>query len=304
MKKIFSNANAPIDLNGKLKNSSAQIIYKILTKQGVCRENIVGSHIAHMYNSLRTLSSVPDFQSIVGILPNQRKHELGEDVPVLGVIVETREHPQLSFVIENVIENTGIPVQLFHGEKNLEFILNSPISKWIKSGQVHLTLLNTDELCARKYNALFLSKEFWHNVRGRKKILIFQTDAIICSNSEYSLDDFQSYDYIGSKWNRNRTLGLIIDGGNGGLSLRDWSKTYECIERFPAEFWRGGEDGYFAFHIDLIGGKVGREDECAKFSTQYQFLYNSFGAHQLSCLIEKTDREAFKDYCPESAFMI
>jgi len=64
-----------------------------------------------------------------------------------------------------------------------------------------------------------------------------------------------------------RPIGMIIDGGNGGLSLRDWGEPVKSLERFSTRFWPGGEDGYFAFHMGLIGGRIGHCNECAKFST-------------------------------------
>ena len=60
-----------------------------------------------------------------------------------------------------------------------------------------------------------------------------------------------------------------------------------------------GEDGYFAFHLDLIGDKVASIDEAAKFSTQDRFLYHSFAAHGLRAL-NTSDRSAFILYCPEA----
>ena len=112
-----------------------------------------------------------------------------------------------------------------------------------------------------------------------------------------------SYDCIGSKWRRHRSSDIIIDGGNGGLCLRDWEKTYDCLRSFPSEHWTGGEDSYFGFHIELIGGKVGKDTDCAKLSTQHEFLYKSWGAHKISCLDEKP-QSGFFNYCDDARFML
>ena len=181
--------------------------------------------------------------------------------------------------------------------------MSTNIANLVNEGKVYLTPLNVDGLNAVRYNALLLSKGFWEKVIGRRKILVFQTDAVSCDSSDYVVDDFISYDYLGSKWSRDRKFGIIADGGNGGLSLRDWEKTYSCLNRFPPEHWRGGEDDYFAFHVELIGGKVGKGKECAKFSTQHDFLYRSFGAHKISCLSKK-DQKGFLNYCPEAKFLL
>jgi len=219
------------------------------------------------------------------------------DDNVWGVIVETREHPALEFIINHFSEQLGIGIQLFHGTANESFIMESKIAGLIEQGKVKLTPLKTETLSLGDYNALFLSREFWDSQLGRKKILIFQTDAILCANSDYQLSDFLGFDYIGSRWLRDRPVGMTIDGGNGGLSLRDWPRTVVCLKRFSPKMWPGGEDGYFAFHMDLMGGRVGRGDECSRFSTQHEFQYKSFGGHKLTEL-GSLSLEKFFQYCP------
>jgi len=287
----------------KNKESTAEIACKELLNKGVLQAYITSVDIMHVYSTLKKTQNVPDLESISGILSNQSEATIDDACPILCVIVETRKHPTLDIVVNNFINNTQCPIQIFHGKNNLDFIMSTSIAKLVHDGKVHLTQLNIDELCANKYNALFLSKRFWRNVRGRKKILVFQTDAISCSHSGYTINDFITYDYIGSKWPRQRPVGLIIDGGNGGLSLRDWKQTYDCLNRFPPEHWSGGEDGYFAFHIDLIGGKVGKGNDCAKFSTQHEFLYKSWGGHQIACLSKKAQAN-FLNYSEEAGFML
>jgi len=285
------------------KKSTAKIVSEELINKGVLQANITSGHIMHVYNSLRKTHDAPDFASIGEILPNQYEKTINKSCPIWGVIVETRKHLSLELVVNNYIKNVQIPIQVFHGNNNLDFIMSTTIAELVRNGKVHLTQLDIDELCANKYNTVFLSKSFWRNILGRKKILIFQTDTVSCDHSDYTINDFVSYDYIGSKWNQHRPVGIIIDGGSGGLSLRDWEKSYECLNHFPPEHWCGGEDSYFAFHIELIGGKVGNGNECAKFSTQNEFLFKSWGGHKISCLSKK-DQTAFLNYCQKAKFML
>ena len=111
------------------------------------------------------------------------------------------------------------------------------------------------------------------------------------------------FDYIGATWNPRRPVGLVVHGGNGGLSLRDWHASMECLRRFPPGLWPGGEDGYFAFHAEVIGGKVGRPHDCERFATHTRFARMSFGAHQIQSLSD-ADLARFLRYCPEADFMI
>ncbi len=218
---------------------------------------------------------------------------------VWGVIVESRKHPSLEYIVNHFSRRLDVVIQLFHSTVNESFIKNTSISALIEQGRVVLTSLRFETLSPVQYNALLLSKVFWNAVIGRQKILVFQTDSILCSKSEHALEDFLDFDYIGSRWPRERPINMVIDGGNGGLSLRDWGKSMECLNRFPAKLWPGGEDGYFAFHIDLIADRVGRPKDCAKFSTQSEFLVCSFGAHKISELGENSLKK-FLEYCPEA----
>ena len=272
-------------------------------RRGVDGEHICGHDLIWAYSQLKRYDFAPDFRTLGRIIKSNSDTRERKNETVLSVIVETRKHPALVPIVLNMLETLAVPVQLFHGCNNKNFIEDSELRDFIATGRITLTSLEADSLDASSYNTLLLSRQFWQRLIARQKILIFQTDSIICKNSAFSIRDFMGFDYIGSKWRRQRPVGLVLDGGNGGLSLRDWTKSYECLTRFPPEQWPAGEDGYYAFHIDLIKGRVGRDSECARFSTQEVFLEKSFGAHQINKLSE-TDQRAFLEYCPEATILL
>jgi len=275
--------------------ATAHMVASYFAERGVERSAISGEFLKPLYGILSKSINTPlEGDNHVSKLAPADKPV---DDTVWGVIVETREHPALEFIINQFSEQLGIGIQLFHGTANESFIMESKIAELIEQGKVKLTPLESKTLSLGDYNALFLSTAFWDSQLGREKILVFQTDAVLCANSDYQLSDFLGFDYIGSKWPRKRPVGMIIDGGNGGLSLRDWHKTVECLDRFSPKLWPGGEDGYFAFHMDLMGGRVGRDDECSRFSTQHEFLCRSFGGHKLGDL-DLLSLERFSQYCP------
>ena len=230
-------------------------------------------------------------QRLPNVIPNND--------PAWAVIVETRKHPALEFVVCQLARKLNIGIQIFHGPANKSFITNSAIRQFIDDGQVYLADLGIDKLHARMYNSLLLSKDFWSSIYGRNKILIFQTDSVLCENSKYRLEDFVKFDYIGSKWVRKRPVGIVIDGGNGGLSIRDWQLSTQCLDRFPADCWPGGEDGYFAFHLDLMGANVARSQDCARFSSQFDFTNKSFGGHNIDNM-SASELKKFLRYSPEA----
>lgn len=285
------------------RQSSAAALSDDFKQQGVSLDQIDESHLEHFYTSLKRFRDAPDFEAVKSICSSLKSPQLHESAQLNGIIVETREHAALEPVIENVLTQLHIPIQLFHGNGNLDYINHSGIKKHIDSGRVVLTSLDVDALYGSIYNALFLSLAFWKCVIGRNKILVFQTDAILCKESDYSVTDFIRYDYIGSGWNRSRPVRMIANGGNGGLSIRDWHKTCEVLTRFPPQFWPAGEDGYFAFHMELIGGNVADLKNSRRFGTQIDFKEKSFGGHKISDLPPK-QLDRFLRYCPEAQVIL
>jgi hypothetical protein len=281
--------------------SAAVRLLRHFAARGVAMSDIKGDLLIGLYQALGQSANAPNWRETI----SKRLQPYPNPLPagVLGVIVESREHPALVYVIELFAEYLEIPIQLFHGSGNEAFIRGSSISALVAQEKVVLSRLENDALTPADYNALLLSREFWKALAGREKILVIQTDSVLCRKSGFQLEDFLHYDYIGSKWPRRRPIGLTVDGGSGGLSLRDWDRSVECLDRFPARHWKGGEDAYFAFHMELIGARVGKPDACARFSTQGEFLANSFGAHQVSLLTEP-DRAKFLKFCPEAAVML
>jgi len=159
---------------------------------------------------------------------------------------------------------------------------------------IKIIFINATSITASDYNKILLSKPLWMGIPF-EKLLIFQTDSLICSNSDYSIDEFMSFDYIGSAWERERPIGLIIDGGSGGFSLRDTKLSLEAINKFTPDIWPGGEDGFFAFHMELINGSVAKFEDCLKFSTQEFFCAKSYGCHRVE-LLSQNERIAFREY--------
>jgi hypothetical protein len=291
---------------GEWQISTSKKRSQVLRSKGVKFDEITPAHVVDIYSKLKAWkgSSNKDSRSKVAriLADSVGGVEIVSDA-IFGVIVETRLHKDLALVVENFIENTGLKVQLFHGTDNLDFILSSKIKKLIDNSMVELTLLPCSSLTENFYNSLFLNVDFWKKIKGRGKILIFQTDSLVCSDSDFNLSDFMCYDYIGPKWHdRLRPNGVVLDGGVGGFSLRDYDKSVDCLKRFPEDNWEGGEDNYFAFHVELIGGKVGNKENCSKFCTQNDFIHRSVGAHQLTNLNE-LDKKNFLQYCPESKIL-
>lgn len=292
--------------DGGVGESTASRLRAFFHAKGIEAGAIDGDRIAPIYGALRgtvsgtsrTLGTPKTFTS----LPLPEAADSTKSNALYALIIETRRHPNLPFVIKQ-FSQLGIRIQLFHGTKNERFVRRSYVRGLIDDGRLILTSLGIPALTAGAYNALLLSRCFWNATCGRGKILLFQTDAILCARSPYGIQDFLSFDYIGATWPVRRSIGLVCHGGSGGLSLRDWRRTMECLERFPSQRWPGGEDGYFAFHMDLAGWRIGAPEDCARFATQSEFRDRSFGAHKIS-MLPPEQRAQFLEYCPEAAAIL
>jgi len=267
-----------------------------LSQRGVSASTVRPEHIATLHSFQNVTPDRPVFSDIESIRSRLPRAEPRN--PVWAAVVETRRHDNLEFSIRNVHAELALPVQVFHGPANGPE-LRSALADMIEAGTACLTDLPTDRLDPSRYNALLLSPEFWHAIPSSKRVLVFQTDTIVCPGRQYELDDFDDIDLLGGNWPVKRPVGFCINGGNGGFSLRSKSLILECLDRFPPTNWQGGEDGYFGFHGELIGGKIGTPAQCSKFATQHWFRHKSLGAHKISCL-SKEDLQAFLDYCPEA----
>ncbi|WP_340679163.1 DUF5672 family protein [Paraglaciecola sp.] len=289
-----------------IKKSSAE---KILIRLGKTANEERNSLIEKCLHETYQLSDQhykdkPDFETILSVLGSSMENVSPISDKCFGLIVEFRKHNLLDAVISNFIAKTDLVVQLYHGSENKDYIAASKtLQKLIEQKKLFLVNFGAQNINASTYNALFLNVSFWKSMLGRNKVFVFQTDSYLCNQSQYMLSHFLNFDYIGSWWPRLRPVGLTIDGGNGGLSIRDWHKSTECLQRFSPDSWKGGEDGYFAFHIQLIGGNVAKSKQSVKFSTQYFFKHNSYGCHKISCLSPK-DLKRFLNYSPESEILL
>lgn len=85
-------------------------------------------------------------------------------------------------------------------------------------------------------------KTMWEDLVPAENILVFQNDAILCSNFVRSVEEFFEWDIIGTP-----VAPYFGEGFNGGLGLRKRSSTLRVIEEFEWGNYGGmrAEDQYF-----------------------------------------------------------
>lgn len=144
------------------------------------------------------------------------------DLTRVAVIIETRPQPVLPAVLAQFIMNVppAWPVRLVGSQEAFSIVmLSSSMARHIKSGKLVLTELpdfypvHDSEALSQTLTNLTFYSEF---LQPAEWVLFFQTDSMICSASEQSLDDWveKGYTWVGAPWN------MDVIGGNGGFSLR------------------------------------------------------------------------------------
>lgn len=197
------------------------------------------------------------------------------------VVVETRKSQSraLRITIKSILEKINAPLTLICGDQNV--IDTCDIMQSLKCETYKILRLKENIKCAKDYNELLMSFDFWNNICKSQKILVFQADSAICKRSDFKINDFQHFDYIGGQWKINRPCGLNIYGGSGGFSLRDRKLSLQALKLYGNVPWQFGEDGFYGFFIDVLGGVVAREAEIDRFCSEKQWKEGCFAVHKL-----------------------
>ena len=217
---------------------------------------------------------------------------------VVAAIVETRSNvSRLRLSILETAHILRLPIVIFCAAKNLQEILE--ICSELKSISYKVVVICEDILCNAEYNQLLMSLSFWNQLPSAEKLLVFQADSLPCENSNYEINDFMLFDYIGGEWNNQRPCGIVIEGGIGGFSLRDISLSKYIIILSEGFYWPFGEDGFFAFFTDLLGGKVANTFDQRRFCSQHIFHSGCFAIHKLPKKKEHLFADSLKVHCPK-----
>ena len=212
-----------------------------------------------------------------------------EGLTVSAVIIEPRDHAYFNHVVLNVVTELPSvrPIHIFHGAK---YTFDAKIKSLMKNGEILMHRLNKNNLSPAEYSQFMTSTQFWEHF-NTDKILVFQTDSVVCQNSRrYELGTFLRFDYIGASM-------TTLQHGNGGLSVRDRKLSLQCST--PGGFDIEWEDSYFASCILLHGGKMAGKKLQGAFAIGHFLNKRSFGAHQVNRgLLNKSQLIEFRESCP------
>ena len=149
-------------------------------------------------------------------------------------------------------------------------------------------------------NELLTDPKFWQRVRG-EKILLFQIDSVMCSNSPHKITDFLQYDFIGAPWDPSWFGPSEHLVGNGGFSLRSRSKILALLALIPYDS-RIPEDVWYAQNLHRVNGSIPSIEIAKTFSVESMYYARPLGVHRfrLKCSI----RAKLFETCPESMMVM
>jgi hypothetical protein len=192
-----------------------------------------------------------------------------------AVIVETRRHPHLSYVLRNLMhfldESWGLCI--VHGSGNREFV-EETVRGW---GDVLLVDSGVAQMTTESYSALKCRSSFWERIPS-EHVLLFQTDSLL---RRKGVEDFLEYDYVGAPWMHVLVEQGSAEGpvGNGGLSLRRKSAMLRILRDHAREV-DTPEDQFFSTFLYRDGYHLPSLEKASHFSTETMFQPESLGLHK------------------------
>ena len=231
----------------------------------------------------------------------------------VAVLVETRKHKALPFVINNVMSvlSDDWHLQIFHGTDNFEYI-NEFVSHENYFDKTTFTNLNIKSITADDSSLdIMLTTNFWNQVVA-DNVLYFECDTMLCTNSKYKVEDYMHHNYIGGWWgfpfhisSLEQTYDRVM---NGGVSFRKKKFMIDIIENKLEEYLaRGGNpcEDYFVSACVTDRPKV---KEVLSFSIDSSYMYPlddnaPFGLHKPWGEVKSKGHgryyELIKKACPE-----
>lgn len=217
-----------------------------------------------------------------------------------AVVIETNPPSNLNALVLHFAAVLGPQwkIIIYTLEENWTTPQSPSIQRAIASNTVEIRFLppGTDFPDGRVYSRFLTSPWLWEQLSDASRVLMFQTDSMICSNSPRKIDDYLQYDFIGAPIDPSRGRGY-----NGGLSLRN-PQIMLAITQAESNEGNEWEDRWFFNMLEsrLEEGVVLPSVEVAKtFAVETMFYETPLGYHQAFRWLPEEYKSAIEAWCPE-----
>lgn len=221
----------------------------------------------------------------------------------MAVIIETTMIPNLIPVMLHFASVLGPAwgMVLFTLKENWVEPLSAPFQRLQDAGRVEVRFLPTEtQLTNSGSVSRFLTSPWmWEQMSSARRVLLFQSDSILCSRSEAQVDDYFKYDLVGAPIAEQYGQGF-----NGGLSLRN-PRAFLNITR-SVDFAASGhefEDQYFYTELKKAGAELPTVEAAMPFAVETMYYETPLGYHQPQRW-QAAKMANIEEWCPEVKMLI
>lgn len=148
----------------------------------------------------------------------------------VALLIENRRNPILAPLMLHFMAVVPPDWRFrFMGSEDSVSFLNESVAirQQVSTGKLDLTYIPANMTTGSQEEiSRFLTNLWMYEtvLQPAEWLLVFQTDSILCANSNKNLNDYLDYDWVGAPWNPDGRF-----GGNGGLSLRRVSAIIDVL---------------------------------------------------------------------------
>lgn len=179
--------------------------------------------------------------------------------------------------------------------------LSPAFQRLLANGRIGVRFLptGTDLTSSAAVSQFLTSVWVWEQLQAAHRILLFQSDSILCAKSEARVEDYFEYDLVGAPINAVYGLGY-----NGGLSIRNPRLFLQVVRE--TDFLTSGqkfEDQFFYDELRMRGARMPSEDVAKTFSVETIYYETPLGYHQPQRW-QAPNMAAIEEWCPEVKMLI
>lgn len=242
-----------------------------------------------------------------GISQQQQQQPQGPPPPAAdrpkAVIVESSMIPNLIPVMLHFATVLGPAwgMVLFTLRDNWVEPLSAPFQRLQDEGRVEVRFLpeGTKLADSGSVSRFLTSPWLWEQVIDAKRVLLFQSDSILCARSEERVEDYFKYDLVGAPIAEQYGQGF-----NGGLSVRN-PRVFLNVTR-SVDFASSGhefEDQYFYAELKKAGAELPTVEAAMTFAVETMYYETPLGYHQPQRW-QAAKMGNIEEWCPEVKMLI
>lgn len=179
--------------------------------------------------------------------------------------------------------------------------LSPAFQRFVEAGRIEVRYLPPDTQLSnsQSFSSFLASPWIWEQVQSAQRVLLFQSDSILCSKAEARVEDYFRYDLVGAP-----IAEQYGQGYNGGLSLRNPRIFLEITKETDfAASGHGFEDQFFYSEIQKRGGNMPSVDVAKMFSVETIYYETPLGYHQPQRW-QPGKMDEIEEWCPEVKMLI